>query len=117
MHKGIDFAASYGDRLHAIGDGVVVGAGYHSEEGGYGQMTLIRHTDGIVSADAHQSRMVVHVGDHVRAGQLIGYVGATGHVTGPHLHFEIGTETHGGQVDPRAWFAAHGIHVWPFVAS
>jgi len=137
MHKGIDFAASYGDRLHAIGDGVVVGAGYQSEEGGYGQITLIRHTDGIVSAYAHQSRMVVHVGDHVRAGQLIGYVGATGHVTGPHLHFEIGTETldtahlrpdeiwvetrisafkigtetHGGQVDPRAWFAAHGIHV------
>ncbi len=110
-HKGIDFAASYGDPLHAIGDGVVVGAGYQSEEGGYGQITLIRHADGIVSAYAHQSRMVVQVGDHVRAGQLIGYVGATGHVTGPHLHFEIRTETHGGQVDPQAWFAAHDINV------
>ena len=111
MHKGIDFAASYGDPLYAIGDGVIVGVGQQSEESGYGQITLIRHVGGIVSAYAHQSRMVVQVGDHVRAGQLIGYVGATGHVSGPHLHFEIRTETHGGQVDPRAWLAAHGVDV------
>lgn len=111
MHKGIDFGASYGDPLYAIGDGVIVGVGQQSEEDGYGQITLIRHVGGIVSAYAHQSRMVVQVGDHVRAGQLIGYVGATGHVSGPHLHFEIRTETHGGQVDPRAWLAAHGVDV------
>ncbi len=111
MHKGIDFAASYGDPLYAIGDGVIVGVGEQSEEGGYGQITLIRHVGGIVSAYAHQSRTVVHLGDHVRAGQLIGYAGATGHVTGAHLHFEIRTETHSGQVDPRAWLAAHGVHV------
>lgn len=111
MHKGVDFAAAYGDPIHAIGDGVVVGAGYLPEEDGYGQITLIRHANGIVSAYAHQSRVLVTAGQHVTAGQVIGYVGDTGHVTGPHLHFEIRTETHGGQIDPTPWLREHGIAV------
>lgn len=110
-HTGDDFAASYGAPIYAIGDGVVVGAGYQAEEGGYGQITLIRHLGGIVSAYAHQSRMLVHVGEHVTVGQVIGYVGATGHVTGPHLHFEIRTATHSGKIDPRPWLRAHGVIV------
>jgi murein DD-endopeptidase MepM/ murein hydrolase activator NlpD len=111
MHKGVDFGASYGAPIRAIGDGVVVGAGYQSDEAGYGQITLIRHANGMVSAYAHQSRMLVGAGDHVTAGQVIGYVGTTGHVTGPHLHFEIRTQTHGGQIDPLPWLRAQGVSV------
>ena len=110
-HKGSDLGAHYGAPIRAIGDGVVVGAGYLAEESGYGQITLIRHSNGVVSAYAHQSRMLVHAGEHVTAGEVIGYVGATGHVTGPHLHFEIRMSTHGGQVDPRAWLRKHGVYV------
>jgi murein DD-endopeptidase MepM/ murein hydrolase activator NlpD len=111
MHKGIDFGAGSGAPIRAIGDGVVIGAGYQGEESGYGQITLIRHSNGMVSAYAHQSGMLVHAGERVSAGELIGYVGSTGHVTGPHLHFEIRTEAHGGQVNPRSWLAQHGVFV------
>jgi murein DD-endopeptidase MepM/ murein hydrolase activator NlpD len=111
MHKGIDFGAHYGAPIRAIGDGYVIGAGYLSEESGYGQITLIRHSNGYVSAYAHQSTMLVHAGDHVHAGDVIGYVGATGHVTGPHLHFEIRTATHGGQINPLTWLRAHGVSI------
>jgi murein DD-endopeptidase MepM/ murein hydrolase activator NlpD len=111
FHKGIDFGAHYGAPIRAIGDGVVVGAGYQSGESGYGLITIIRHGNGYFSAYAHQSSMVVQDGDHVTAGQLIGYVGSTGHVTGPHLHFELRTEAHGGQVNPTTWLRAHGVDV------
>ena len=111
LHKGVDFGAHYGSPIYAIGDGVVVGTGYQGGESGYGQITIIRHSNGYYSAYAHQSRYVVSVGDRVHGGELIGYVGATGHVTGPHLHFEIRTEEHGGQINPRTWLRAHGVYV------
>ena len=111
MHKGVDFGAHYGSPIRAIGDGVVIGAGYLAEESGYGQITLIRHANGFVSAYAHQSSMLVHAGDRVSAGDVIGYVGATGHVTGPHLHFEIRTATHSGQINPLPWLRSHGVSV------
>jgi murein DD-endopeptidase MepM/ murein hydrolase activator NlpD len=107
MHKGIDFGAHYGSPIRAIGDGVVVGAGYLGDEGGYGQITIIRHPGGLYSAYAHQSRMAVHAGEHVKAGEVIGYVGSTGHSTGPHLHFEIRHSAHGGQINPLKWLRAH----------
>ncbi len=110
-HLGDDFAASYGAPIHAIGQGVVVGAGYQPEEAGYGQITLIQHAGDITSAYAHQSRMLVRVGEHVTVGQVIGYVGSTGHVTGPHLHFEIRTSRHSGQIDPRPWLREHDVVV------
>ncbi|MCW2599117.1 MAG: secreted peptidase [Frankiales bacterium] len=111
MHKGIDFGAPYGAPISAIGSGVVIGAGYLSEESGYGLITLIRHPDGMVSAYAHQSRTFVQAGDHVQVGQLIGLVGSTGASTGPHLHFEIRTSTHGGQINPVPWLRQHGVSV------
>jgi murein DD-endopeptidase MepM/ murein hydrolase activator NlpD len=110
-HKGVDFGAHYGAPIYAIGDGVVVGVGYQSGESGYGQITIIRHRNGFYSAYAHQSSYVVHVGDHVSAGEVIGYVGSTGHSTGPHLHFEIRTFTHGGQINPVPWLRSHGVRV------
>ena len=110
-HKGIDFGAHYGAPIYAIGDGVVVGVGYQSGESGYGQITIIRHSNGYYSAYAHQSSYFVHVGEHVSAGELIGRVGSTGHVTGPHLHFEIRTVPHGGQINPVPWLRSHGVPV------
>ncbi|MCU1602144.1 MAG: peptidase, partial [Frankiales bacterium] len=110
-HKGVDFGAHYGAPIYAIGDGVVVGTGYQGGESGYGQITIISHGNGYYSAYAHQSSYLVQVGQHVSAGELIGRVGATGHVTGPHLHFEIRTEEHGGQINPVPWLRAHGVDV------
>lgn len=111
LHKGVDFSAHYGDPIRAVGDGVVVGAGYLGDESGYGEITLIRHANGFVSAYAHQSRIFVHSGDRVTAGDIIGLVGSTGHSFGPHLHFEIRTGTHDGQINPVPWLRAHGVYV------
>jgi murein DD-endopeptidase MepM/ murein hydrolase activator NlpD len=111
MHKGIDFGAHYGANIRAIGDGVVIGAGYLPEESGYGKITLIRHKGGIISAYAHQSTVLVHTGERVKGGEVIGLVGSTGHVTGPHLHFEIRHSVHGGQINPITWLRAHRVYV------
>jgi murein DD-endopeptidase MepM/ murein hydrolase activator NlpD len=111
MHKGIDFGAHYGDNIRAIGDGVVIGAGYLGDESGYGKITLIRHKGGIISAYAHQSKVLVHPGERVHGGEVIGLVGSTGHVTGPHLHFEIRHSVHGGQVNPLTWLRQHHVYV------
>ncbi len=111
MHKGVDFGARYGASIRAVGDGTVVGTGYQGSESGYGLITIIRHADGYYSAYAHQSRDVVSVGQKVHRGDVIGYVGSTGHSTGPHLHFEIRRSTHGGQVNPLSYLRKHGVKI------
>jgi murein DD-endopeptidase MepM/ murein hydrolase activator NlpD len=111
LHKGIDFGDAHGDPIRAIGDGIVVGAGYLSSESGYGQITLIRHANGMVSAYAHQSRMLVRAGDRVTAGEVIGRVGSTGNSTGAHLHFELRSSRNGGQVNPLTWLRRHGVRI------
>jgi len=98
-HTGIDLGASSGTPIHATASGTVVAV----EKGGpYGWHTLISHGGGLFSMYAHQSRFGVVVGQKVVAGQVIGYVGSTGWVTGPHLHFEIhiGSKPY----DPMGWF-------------
>ncbi len=109
LHPGVDFGARYGAPIHAVGDGVVIGAGYLAGESGYGQLILIRHAGGVVTAYAHTSKLLVHAGERVHAGDVIGRVGATGHVTGPHLHFEV--RLGGRKVNPVPWLRAHGIRV------
>jgi len=88
MHRGIDFGAGTGTPIMAAGDGVVEKAG---AEGGYGNLVLLRHNATYETAYAHMSRFAAGVrpGAHVRQGQVIGYVGATGLATGPHLHYEV----------------------------
>ena len=86
MHEGIDIGAPTGAPIYAGSGGVVAYAGWR---GGYGNLTLINHGDGIISAYAHQSRIGVSVGQQVRTGEVVGSVGATGNVTGPHLHYEV----------------------------
>jgi murein DD-endopeptidase MepM/ murein hydrolase activator NlpD len=109
IHPGVDFGAHYGAPIHAVGAGVVLGAGYLADESGYGKLVLVRHAGGVVTAYAHLSRVLVHAGERVEAGETIGLVGATGHVTGPHLHFEV--RRGGSKINPLPWLRAHGVRV------
>ena len=86
-HTGIDFPVPYGTRVGAAGVGVTEFAGWNS--GGYGNLVVIRHRLGYTTWYAHLSRITTWVGENVTGGTRIGYVGATGHATGPHLHFEL----------------------------
>lgn len=86
FHRGVDYAVPQGTPIRAIADGKVIVAEYHYSWGNHVQ---ILHTNGQSSNYAHQSRMNVHVGQTVKQGDIIGYVGSTGNSTGPHLHLEI----------------------------
>ncbi|KAA5603730.1 peptidoglycan DD-metalloendopeptidase family protein [Roseospira marina] len=86
MHTGVDFAAPTGTPIYAAGDGVVHYAG---RKGGYGKYVQVRHNAEFSTAYAHMSRIEVENGQRVKQGDIIGRVGATGRVTGPHLHYEI----------------------------
>lgn len=84
-HRGIDFAAPIGTRVHATADGVVQFAG---QQGGYGNLIILRHTSGVTTYYGHLSRFAVHAGMRVSQNDVIGYVGMTGLATGPHVHYE-----------------------------
>lgn len=88
LHAGVDYAAPRGTPIFAAGNGIVEKVG---RSAGYGNLTLIKHTNGYETAYGHQSAFAKGVvpGARVRQGQIIGYVGSTGLSTGPHLHFEI----------------------------
>ena len=86
MHKGVDLVASKGTPIYASRSGYVTIATYHSTAGNY---VTINHQDGYSSVYMHMTHDVVSVGEYVKAGELIGYVGSTGRSTGPHLHFGI----------------------------
>ncbi len=86
LHAGIDFGAAYGSPIYAVSDGTVSFAGWH---GGHGNYVKLEHGGGFGTGYGHMSRIAVSPGSHVRAGQVIGYVGSTGLSTGPHLHYEL----------------------------
>jgi murein DD-endopeptidase MepM/ murein hydrolase activator NlpD len=86
MHAGIDFRASYGQPIYAVTAGTVAFAGRH---GGHGNYVKLNHGGGLGTGYGHMSRIAVSAGQHVRRGQVIGYVGSTGLSTGPHLHYEM----------------------------
>lgn len=88
MHKGVDFAAPKGTPIYAAGNGVVVSAGRNH---GYGNYIEIRHDPDFHTAYGHLSRFAsgIHPGARVKQGEVIGFVGATGVATGPHLHYEV----------------------------
>jgi len=97
MHKGVDFAAPSGTPIYAAGDGVIEFAGWN---GGYGKLVRIRHNGEYKTQYAHMKGFakIARVGNRVRQGQVIGYVGTTGRSTGPHLHYEVVKA--GKQVNP-----------------
>ena len=86
MHEGIDIGVGTGTPIAAAAAGTVVVAGW---SGGYGNLVVVDHGGGISTAYGHQSRIVVTVGQQVAQGSIVGYVGSTGHSTGPHLHLEV----------------------------
>jgi murein DD-endopeptidase MepM/ murein hydrolase activator NlpD len=85
-HEGIDIATTYGAPIRAAGDGVVTFAGY---KGAWGRMVLVSHGYGYVSQYAHNSSLLVKVGDKVKKGDVLARLGSTGRSTGPHLHFGV----------------------------
>ncbi len=87
MHRGIDIANGVGTPIHASAPGVVERAGWNN--GGYGNVVDIRHTDGSMTRYGHNSRILVQVGQQVEQGQTIAAMGSTGFSTGPHSHFEV----------------------------
>jgi peptidoglycan DL-endopeptidase CwlO len=94
-HPGMDIAAPTGTPIRAAGAGKVVIASY---TGGYGNYACIQHTASLITCYGHQSAFLVHAGQSVSRGQVIGKVGSTGHSTGPHLHFE--TRVNGAVTNP-----------------
>jgi murein DD-endopeptidase MepM/ murein hydrolase activator NlpD len=104
-HTGLDFNGNTGDQIHAIADGVVISASY---DGSYGNKTVVQLPDGTELWYCHQSAFDVSVGDVVHQGDIIGLVGATGHVTGSHLHVEVHPGG-GDPVDPYPAMQQHGL--------
>ena len=98
-HKGIDIAASYGTDIKAVADGTIEYASYNS--GGYGNLVIIDHGNGIKTYYGHCSKLCVSVGQKVNAGDVIAKVGSTGNSTGNHCHFEI--RVNGSQIDPQKY--------------
>ncbi|GAA2330255.1 M23 family metallopeptidase [Streptomyces kunmingensis] len=108
-HTGIDFHAASGTSVHAVGSGTVVEAGWG---GAYGNNIVIKMNDGTYTQYGHLSSIGVSVGQAVTPGQQIALSGATGNVTGPHLHFEARTSPdYGSDMDPVAYLRSHGVNV------
>ena len=108
MHRGIDFAAPAGTPVYAAGDGVIERAGW---TGSYGKYIRIRHNNTYKTAYAHLRGLAagIAVGVHVKQRQVIGYVGATGRATGPHLHYEVIKD--GKQINPQSLRLAAGYRL------
>ena len=105
VHTGLDFAAPTGTPIRSIAAGVVTSVGY---DGAYGNKTVVHLADGTDLWYCHQSSVAVRPGDRVTAGQRIGAIGATGNVTGPHLHLEVRPSAD-VPVDPLGWLRRHGL--------
>ncbi|MFJ7207672.1 M23 family metallopeptidase [Streptomyces sp. NPDC098789] len=105
MHTGLDFAAPTGTPVKAVHDGKIISAGW---SGSYGYRIVLQLSDGTEVWYCHLSSMSVTSGT-VSTGETIGRVGATGNVTGPHLHLEVRTD--GATRDPLAWLQGKGLNV------
>jgi murein DD-endopeptidase MepM/ murein hydrolase activator NlpD len=108
MHPAQDLACPIGSAVHALSSGTVIFAGWSNE--GYGYLVKIRYWDGTVSWMAHNSRLLVSIGERVTPGQLVAYSGSTGNSTGPHVHLEIHPGD-GAAVPPIPWLAKHGVQL------
>ncbi|MGV9911039.1 transglycosylase family protein [Streptomyces tendae] len=108
-HTGVDFPVPTGTSVKSVAAGRVVSAGWG---GSYGYQVVVRHADGRYSQYAHLSAISVKSGQSVGVGQRLGRSGATGNVTGPHLHFEVRTGPgFGSDVDPVAYLRAGGVRI------
>lgn len=104
MHTGVDISAPTGTPVRAAADGIVSFAARNS---GYGQLIIVDHGGGFETYYAHLSRFAVVEGQEVRRGDQIGFVGSTGRVTAPHLHYEV--RIGGAPVNPHPYLARAGV--------
>ncbi|MFV8327277.1 M23 family metallopeptidase [Flavobacterium sp. ZS1P14] len=100
MHKGMDFSANIGTPIYATGDGVIAKA--DNTASGYGNHIVINHGYGYETLYGHLSKYKVRAGQHVKRGDVIGYVGSTGRSEGPHLHYEVHKD--GNVVNPLNFY-------------
>jgi murein DD-endopeptidase MepM/ murein hydrolase activator NlpD len=100
LHAGLDFAAPVGTPIYATADGVVQAAGFNTD--GYGNKVVINHGFGYQTLYGHMVRVKAKVGQSVKRGEVIGYIGSTGKSTGPHCHYEV--IKRGAKVDPVYYF-------------
>ncbi|MFE9613302.1 M23 family metallopeptidase [Streptomyces sp. NPDC006012] len=105
-HTGLDFAAPTGALIKAVHSGTITEAGW---AGSYGYRTILTLDDGTELWFCHQSSINVSVGQKVTTGDFIGRVGATGNVTGPHLHLEVHPGGQSSGIDPMAWLRDKGL--------
>ncbi|MFE2016379.1 M23 family metallopeptidase [Streptomyces sp. NPDC059491] len=113
-HSGQDFAVPVGTPVKAAAAGTVVKAGPNGGGDGpaYGNAIVVKHANGRYSQYAHLSKIKVHIGQKVGAGQQIALSGNTGNSSGPHLHFEIRTTpNYGSAVNPAAFLRSHGVGI------
>ena len=102
-HTGLDFVVPSGTPVHAVAAGRVAEAGW---AGPYGRSVVVTHADGTQTRYAHLSSIGVGVGERLAVGETLGHSGATGNVTGPHVHLEVVVD--GTAIDPYAWLAHRG---------
>ncbi len=100
FHAGLDFAAPIGTPIYATANGTVTDAGFNA--GGYGNRVIINNGYGYETWFGHMYKIKVHVGEIVKRGEVIGWVGSTGKSTGPHCHYEV--HKNGVPVDPIYYF-------------
>jgi murein DD-endopeptidase MepM/ murein hydrolase activator NlpD len=101
FHKGVDITAPTGTKVRATADGVVVQA--EMVTGGFGRLIIVDHGGGIQTYYAHLSKMLVHAGQEMHRGEVIGLVGSSGRTTTPHLHYEL--HTGGAPINPYPYLA------------
>jgi len=106
FHAGVDLAAAYGTPYYAAHSGTVIVARWY---GGYGNGVVVDVGNGIQTIYGHASRLNVTEGQHVEAGDLLGWVGSTGYSTGNHLHYEV--HVNDSPVDPMNFMLAHGVDI------
>ncbi|MEK7457914.1 MAG: M23 family metallopeptidase [Patescibacteria group bacterium] len=114
FHPGYDIRATFGSEIYPVRSGTVVNVEF--EKGGYGRYVLIEHENGIQTLYAHMSKTTMKVGDKVDTSDVIGYVGLTGHSTGPHVHFEVRV-TGGKRVNPGFILPEIAVGVGSVIAS
>jgi murein DD-endopeptidase MepM/ murein hydrolase activator NlpD len=108
LHAGIDLAAPEGMPYKAVHAGIVKSAGY---TGGYGYAVTVQHPDGTETIYGHSRKLLVHKGQQVKAGDVLGEVGNTGYTFGTHLHLEIHVKGDPNPTDPVPVLREHGVDI------
>jgi murein DD-endopeptidase MepM/ murein hydrolase activator NlpD len=108
-HVGVDISTDYGTAVIAPADGAVIFADFMS---GYGRLVVVQHSNGISTRYGHLSGFTVAAGQHIRRGDLLGYVGLSGRSTGPHLHYEV--RLNGNPVNPHNYLPMTVARSRPF---